>query len=99
MESNDGFDPIKPADIALTQSATAAREKKLPWQQQPMTYIALVISILLALAIIFILPLLIKPAETPLLLSSHRTFNDPVFEKRPFKMPNCPRLAGLPRTP
>lgn len=85
MESNDGFDPIKPADIALTQSATAAREKKLPWQQQPMTYIALVISILLALAIIFILPLLIKPAETPPVIIEPQDIQRPSVREAPFQ--------------
>ena len=85
MESNNGFDPIKPADITLTQPASAAREKKLPWQQQPMTYIALAISILLALAIIFILPLLIKPANTPAVIIKPQGAQLPSLKESPFK--------------
>jgi tetratricopeptide (TPR) repeat protein len=85
MESNNGFDPIKPADITLTQPASAARENKLPWQQQPMTYIALAISILLALAIIFILPLLIKPADTPAVIIKPQEAQLPSLKESPFK--------------
>ncbi len=85
MESNNGFDPIEPADITLTQSATTAREEKLPWQQQPTTYIALVISILLALAIIFILPLLIKPAETPAVIIEPQDIQRPSVREAPFQ--------------
>lgn len=85
MESNNGFDPIKPADITLTQPANAVREKTLPWQQQPMTYIALAISILLALAIIFILPLLIKPADTPAVIIKLQEAQLPSLKESPFK--------------
>ena len=85
MESNNGFDPIKPADINLTQPATDVRENKLPWQQQPMTYIALAISILLALAIIFILPLLIKPTETSAVIIKPQEAQLPSLKESPFK--------------
>lgn len=85
MESNNGFDPIKPADINLTQSATDVRENKLPWQQQPITYISLAISILLALAIIFILPLLIKPAETPPVIIKPQGAQQSNLKESPFK--------------
>ncbi len=84
MESSKGFDPIKPADITLTQSATAKSAEKLPWQKRPATYIVLIFSILLALFIIFALPLLIRPVETPTVIIEPQAIQLPSVKEAPF---------------
>lgn len=65
MTSSNDFEPIKPADVPLTQPQTKPASEATPWQQRPSTYIALGLCILLALVVIFVLPLLIKPTAAP----------------------------------
>ena len=55
--------PISPLDVPLTKPVSAPEEEK-QWHQKPMVWAALAASLLLALAIIFVLPGLISPPET-----------------------------------
>lgn len=87
MTSGNDFEPIKPAEVPLTHTSQASSPTPLPWQQRPTTYIALGISVLVALIVIFVLPSLIKPPETPAVVIESKTTSQHVssVKESPFK--------------
>ena len=87
MTSGNDFEPIKPAEVPLTQTSKAPTPTAVPWQQRPTTYIALGISVLVALIVIFVLPSLIKPPETPAVVIEPKTTSQHVssVKESPFK--------------
>ena len=66
-EKSNDQDPIRPTDIAFTPitAGDSGKPDNLPWQQRRATWAALVICVLLALVVIFVLPALIQPPDTP----------------------------------
>ncbi len=88
MTSSNDFEPIKPADVPLTQPETKNASAATPWQQRPSTYVALATCVLLALIVIFVLPLLIRPAGTPtVIIESQGTAElpAPAVKETPFR--------------
>ncbi|MDX2465042.1 MAG: hypothetical protein QNK31_11110 [Porticoccus sp.] len=78
-------DPIQPADVPLTQTHKTSVEEPLPWQQRPTTYAALVVSLLLALVVIFVLPSLIKPPKTPPTVIEPQAISTASVQENPFR--------------
>jgi hypothetical protein len=78
-------EPIRPADVPLTQTNKTSVEEPLPWQQRPITYIALVISLLLALVVIFVLPSLIKPTNTSPVIIDPQASPTATVQENPFR--------------
>jgi tetratricopeptide (TPR) repeat protein len=88
MTSSNDFEPIKPAEVPLTQAEKSTAPSPLPWQQRPSTYVALAVCILLALLVIFVLPLLIKPVDTPAVIIQPESMSDQspaTVQETPFK--------------
>ncbi len=67
MSGCNDQDPIRPSDIAFTPVTPEDSRKadNLPWQQRPASWVALALCVLLALVVIFVLPALIQPPDTP----------------------------------
>jgi tetratricopeptide (TPR) repeat protein len=76
---------IVPADVPLTQTIKTSKKEALPWQQRPTTYIALAISILLALIVIFVLPSLIGPPDTPAVIIEPQSTSGNTVQETPFR--------------
>ena len=76
---------IVPADVPLTQTNGTSKKEALPWQQQPTTYIALAISILLALIVIFVLPSLIGPPNAPAVIIEPQPTSENTVQETPFR--------------
>jgi len=85
MASSNNGDPIRPADIPLTQTAPPSQRAPVPWQQKPVTYIALAGSILLALVVIFVLPSLVKPPQTPPVIIEPEAIQTQAVKETPFR--------------
>ena len=67
MSTSNDQDPIRPSDIAFTPvtAADSGKADNLPWQQRRASWVALAICVLLALVVIFVLPALVQPPDTP----------------------------------
>ena len=68
----------------LSKEENLAKET-IPWQQRPTTYVALALSILLALIVIFVLPSLVKPPETTPVVINPEAISTQAVQEAPFR--------------
>lgn len=62
-KDTQSFDKIEPTDIPLTQPQAATEQPTRQNRQKPMVGVALAIVLLLALAVVFVLPEMVRPPE------------------------------------
>jgi len=82
--SSRDFEPIKPADLPLTQQSPQPGEP-IPWQQRRSTWVALAVCVLLALAVIFVLPALVTPPTTAPVAIDTGDNTRPAVAESPFR--------------
>ncbi|TNE76429.1 MAG: hypothetical protein EP334_08405 [Gammaproteobacteria bacterium] len=84
MSGSHDFEPIKPAELPLTQNTPASGDP-VPWQQRRSTWLALAVCVLLALLVIFVLPSLVKTPDQPPVLIETTGQPAPALAESPFR--------------